>query len=118
MMTRTHRNQRTQLNLYPGYPEYMEYIRYYCQALMDTLIDQIQDETGEAADRVRSHIRQIRQLIRTDEDELYEPDEDGSEDEDEDEDEEPIYFTTEKPFFNTLDKANRNMQNILLERET
>ena len=64
MMTRTHRNQRTQLNLYPGYPEYMEYIRYYCQALMDTLIDQIQDETGEAADRTCSYIKRTRQLIR------------------------------------------------------
>ena len=41
-MTYFHRNQRTQLNLYPDYPEYMEYIRYHVQALMDSIINQIQ----------------------------------------------------------------------------
>ena len=98
-MTRTHRNQRTQLNLYPDYPEYIEYIRYYTISLMDSITDQIQGETGKAADCARSHCKRIRQLIRSNEAELYGPDEDGSEDEGEDEDEEPIYFTTEKPCF-------------------
>ena len=92
-MTYFHRNQRTQLNLHPNYPEYMEYIRYHVQALMDSIMNQIQGETGREADQVRSQIGEIRQLIRTNEDELHEPDEDGSEDEDEEEDEEPIYFT-------------------------
>ena len=76
--TRSQRNQRTQLNLYPDYPNYMEYIRYFTSSLMDSITDQIQGETGKAADMARSHIKRIRQLIRTNEDELYEPDEDGS----------------------------------------
>ena len=40
-MTRTHRNQRTQLNLYTDYPKYIEYIRYYTISLMDQILDQI-----------------------------------------------------------------------------
>ena len=70
-------------------------------------MDQIQGETGRTADKVRNHIGEIRQLIRTNEDELYEPDKDGSEDEDKEEDEEPIYFTT-----SPLDMSKRIKDNI------
>ena len=77
-MTRAHRYQRTQQNLHPNYPEHMEYIRYHVQALMDSIIDHIQGKTGGTVDQVRRHISKIRQLIRTNEDELYEPDEDES----------------------------------------
>ena len=92
---------------------YMEYIRYHVQALMDSIINQIQGETGREVDQVRSHIGEIRQLIRTNEDELYEPDEDGSEDEDEEEGEEPIYFTTSPQVISEgVKEAIQNMQNL------
>ena len=107
-MMRFHRNQRTQLNLYPNYPEYMEYIRYHVQALMDSIMDQIQGETGFSADKARRYTREIRQLIRTNEDELYEPDVDGSEDKDEEDDEEPIYFPTE----GLTDDIHQNLLNL------
>ena len=76
-MTRFNRNQCTQLNVYPDYPVFMEYIRYHVQALMDSIMDQIQGETGSKADEVRDIVREIRQLIRTNKNELYESDEDG-----------------------------------------
>ena len=108
-MTHIHRNRPTQLNLYnlyPNYPEFMEYIRYYNQALLNSIMDQIQGETGRHAEEARRAIREIRQLLQTSEDELYKPDEDGSEDEDEEDDEEPIYFTTK----GVVDEVQQNLK--------
>ena len=85
---------------------------------MDSIIDQIQGETGEAADTARSHIKRIRQLIRTNKDKLYEPDEDGSEDEGEDEEEEPIYFTTETVVDRAVRMANNMPQSKVEEGPT
>ena len=100
-MTYFHRTQNPKLNLYLNYPDYMEYIRYHVHALMNKIKRQIQNETGEEADHIRSLIKEIRQLIQANENELLKPDEDDSEDEsedeDEEEDEEPIYFTTSPP---------------------
>ena len=69
-------------------------------------MDQIQGETGRHADEACRAIREIRQLLRTSEDELYEPDEDGSEDEDKEDDEEPIYFTTK----GLMDEVQQNLK--------
>ena len=94
-MMRSQRNQHAQLNLYPDYNKYMEFIRYHCQALMETIADQIQDKTGKAVDMARSHIKRIMQLLRKNKDELYKQDKDGSKDKED----EPIYFTTERTEF-------------------
>jgi hypothetical protein len=108
-MTHIHRNQPTQLNLYnlyPDYPEFMEYIWAYNQALLDSIRDQIQGETGRQAEEARRAINEAWQLLQTSKDELYKPDEDGSEDEDEEDDEEPLYFTAKR----IVDEVQQNLK--------